>query len=124
MQIVIVRNIAKVSKAIAPPTSVVGPLSVMSSHCTMANAAAVPAVIALNIAYQPFGHFGVSAPSSMMPSDPASSVSIGDRANQPTSGTDEGVELGEHQSPSPSVSPSGSPDSETTPISILGTGCT
>ena len=38
MQIVIVRNIASVSKAIAPPTSVVGPLSVMSSHCTMANA--------------------------------------------------------------------------------------
>ena len=86
MQIVIVRNIARVSNAMAPPTSVVGPLSVMSSHWTIASAPAVPAVTAATSAYSPFGHVGVNAPTSIMPSAPASSVSMGDNANQLTSG--------------------------------------
>jgi hypothetical protein len=47
MQIAIVMNIESVSNAMAPPTRVEVPLSVMSSHCTIASTPAAPAIVAV-----------------------------------------------------------------------------
>ena len=51
-----VTNWANVSNASAPPTSVLGPWSVMSSHSTIASTPAAPAAAAVTAAYSPRGH--------------------------------------------------------------------
>ena len=86
MQIVTVMNIASLSKARAPPTSVVGPLSLMSSHRTNAMTPAAPAVNAETIAYSRFGHGGVSAPTTSRPTAPPSRIRSGESANHWISG--------------------------------------
>jgi hypothetical protein len=85
-QIVMVTKRANVSSANAPPTSVEVPSSVTSSHSTIDSTPAAPAAVAVTAAYSPRGHVGVRAPTTSRNSAAPTSTSIGERANQLTSG--------------------------------------